>query len=221
MAIVRFLLAVLLFLSGLTGAGMLRAQESGTVPPATSPVVPSVNVPAASVPQPGKPEVLLRTESGELIPYRELLGDQVIDELLQRGLEQRSVPRYTLAQQELSAAVDRDEITIMLEMQVQVHPADEWVTIPMSFGDVFVKRFDHRSDAMKTEAVPEFGEQNARRLHLFGAGLHTISLEMMGKARSLAPGVRQLNLNLASATASHGYQVCRASGTSEFAGRFG
>ena len=203
MAIVRFLLAVLLFLSGLTGAGMSRAQESGTVPPATSPVIPTVNVPAASVPQPGKPEVLLRTESGELIPYRELLGDQVIDELLQRGLEQRSVPRYTLAQQELSAAIDRDEITINLELQIQVHPVDEWVTIPMSFGDVFVKRFDHRSDAMKTEAVPEFGEQNARRLHLFGAGLHTISLEMMGKARSLAPGVRQLNLNLASATASH------------------
>ena len=203
MAIVRFLLVVLFSLSGLTGSVTMRAQESATAPPATSPVAASGDVPPASVPQPVKSDVLLRTESGELIPLRELLGDQVIDELLLRGLEQRSVPRYTLAQQELSAAIDRDEITINLELQIQVHPADEWVTIPMSFGDVFVKRFDHKSDAPNTKAVPTFGEQSARQLHLFGAGLHTITLEMMGKARSLVPGVRQLSLNLPSATASH------------------
>jgi len=203
MVIVRFLLLVLFSLSGLTGAVKLRAQDSGTVPPATSPVAPSGNVPPASVPQPGKSDVLLRTESGDLIPLRELLGDRLIDELLLRGLEQRTVPRFTFAQQELSATIDRDEITIKLELQIQVHAADEWVTIPMSFGDVFVKRFDHKSDAPKTEAVPTFGEQNARQLHLFGAGLHTITLEMMGKARSLVPGVRQLSLNLPSATTSH------------------
>lgn len=184
---------------------MLRAQDSGTAPLVTSPVAPapSGNVPAGAVPPPGKPDILFRNAAGDLIPLRELLGDQVIDELLQQGLEQLTVPRFTIAQQELSAAVDRDEITLKLDLQIQVHPADQWVTIPMSFGDVFVKRFDHKSDAPKTQAVPEFGEQNARRLHLFGAGLHTISLEMMGKARSLALGVRQLTLNLPSATASH------------------
>jgi len=183
---------------------MLRAQDSGTVPPVTSPAAPSGHVPAGSVPPPVKPDVLLRTESGDLIPYRELLPiDRVIDELLQRGLEQLAVPLYTIAQQELSAVVDRDEITITLELQIQVRPADEWVTIPMSFGDVFLKRFNHKSDAPKSEAVPEFGEQNSRQLHLLGAGLHTITLEMMGKARSLVPGVRQLSLNLPSATASH------------------
>ena len=117
MVIVRFLLLVLFSLSGLTGAVTFRAQDSGTVPPATSPVAPSGNGPASSVPQPGKSDVLLRTESGDLIPLRELLGDRLIDELLLRGLEQRIVPRYTLAQQELSAAIEHDEITIKLELQ--------------------------------------------------------------------------------------------------------
>ncbi len=204
MAIVRFLLLVVFSFSGLTGSVMLRAQDSGTVPPVTSPVAPADNVPVGSVPPPLKADVLLRTESGDLIPYRELLPiDRVIDELLQRGLEQLAVPLYTIAQQELSAVVDRDEIDITLELQIQVRPADEWVTIPMSFGDVFVKRFDHKSDAPRTEAVPELGEQNSRQLHLLGAGLHTIKLEMMGKARTLVPGVRQLTLNLLAATASH------------------
>ncbi len=205
MAILRFLLLVLFCLSGLTGSATLRAQDPGTVPPVTSPVAPSGNVPAGSVPPPGKPDVLvLRTTTGDLIPYRELLPiDRVIDELLQRGLEQLAVPLYTIAQQELSATIDRDEITIKLELQILVRPTDEWVMIPMSFGDVFVKRIDHKSDAPNTEAVPEFGEQISRKLHLFGAGQHTITLEMMGKARVLEPGVRQLSLTLPSATASH------------------
>ena len=199
MTIVRFLLLVLFLLSGRAGSETLRAQDAGTVPP----VAPSGNVPAGSVPPPGKPDILFRNAAGDLIPLRELLGDKVIDELLQQGLEQLTVPRFTIAQQELSAAVDRDEITLRIDLQIQVHPADQWVTIPMSFGDVFVKRFDHKSDAPKTEAVPDFGEPNSRKLHLFGEGLHTITLEMMGKARSLVPGVRQLTLNLPSATASH------------------
>jgi len=198
MPIVRFLLLVLFSSSVFTGTAMLRAQDAATTPP----VAPAENLPA-SVPPPGKSDVLLRTDSGDLIPLRELLGDRLIDELLLRGLEQRTVPRYTLAQQELSATVERDAITLKLELQIQVHPAEEWVTIPMSFGDVFVKRFDHHSDVSQAEAVPTFGEQNARQLHLFGAGLHTITLELMGKARSLVPGVRQLSLNLLTATASH------------------
>ncbi|MBC7966102.1 MAG: hypothetical protein H7Z17_09280, partial [Fuerstia sp.] len=204
MAIVRFLLLVLFLLTGFTGSAMLRAQDTAPVPPVTSPVTTSGNAPAGSVLPPDKPDVLLRTESGDLIPYRELLPiDRVIDELLQRGLEQLAVPMYTIAQQELSAVVNHDEITVTLELRIQVRPADEWVMIPMSFGDVFVKRFDHKSDAPKSEAVPELGDQNSRKLHLFGAGTHTITLEMMGKARSLAPGIRQLTLNLPSATASH------------------
>lgn len=203
MAIVRFLLLVLLLLSGPTGFVALRAQDTGSVPPVTSPISAADSGPAGTVSPSGKPEVLLRNEAGDLIPLRELLGDQVIDELLQRGLEQRTVPRFTIAQQELSATVDHDIITLKLDLQIQIHPVNEWVTIPMAFGDVFVKRFEHKSDVPNTEAVPELGEQNSRKLHLFGEGLHTVTLEMMGKARSLAPGVRQLSLNLLSATASH------------------
>ena len=203
MAIVRYVLLMLFSISVFTGAWELRAQESENVSAPTAPVVPPATGNAGPDLQARGADLLLRTESGDLIPLRELLPDDLIDEILLRGMEQRSVPRYTVARQELAGSVDRDEVTLKLELQIQVHPEKEWVTIPMSFGDVFVKHFDHKSDAPDSKAVPRFGEQNSRQLHLFGAGLHTVTLELMGKARSPAPGVRQLSLTLLSATASH------------------
>jgi len=203
MTILRSLLLILFSLSVLPGLTILHAQESTAVPPTTS-LNPSPDQDAAGTNQSSrKAEVLLRTESGELVPLRDLLGDRLIDEILLRGMEQKSVPRYTIAKQDLSASIDRDEVTLKLELQIQVHSLEEWVTVPMSFGEVFVKTFHHSSDAPNSEAVPRFGEPSARQLHLFGSGLHTITLEMMSKARAQAPGVRQLNLNLLSATVSH------------------
>ncbi len=200
MAIVRSLLLIVLWLVGVATFSVLHAQDSvnGQASPASAPAQVGNSVPASP-----KADVLLRTESGELIPYRELLGDRVIDELLQRGLEQRSVPRYTIARQEVTGTVDRDEVTITVQMQIQVHPEAEWVTIPLAFGDVFVTQFDHQCDVENSQAVLTSGEQNKRQWHLLGSGLHTVTLELIGKTRALAPGIRQLNLNLPSSTASH------------------
>jgi hypothetical protein len=92
---------------------------------------------------------------------------------------------------------------VKVVLQIQLHVAKEWVTIPMTFGDVFTTRIDHKSEEPNAQAVPTSGEQNSRQLHLYGSGLHTVTMEMIGKARLLAPGVRQLTLNLPSATASH------------------
>ncbi|HRA86855.1 MAG TPA: hypothetical protein PK992_02260 [Planctomycetaceae bacterium] len=200
MAIARSLLLIVLSFVGTPAFLVTYAQDgvNGQTPPVSAP--PQVE---NSDPGSRKADVLLRTESGELIPYRELLGDRVIDELLQRGLEQRSVPRYTIARQEITGTVDRDEVTMTVRMEIQVHPEAEWVTIPLAFGEVFVTQFDHQSDVENSRAVLTSGEQNARQWHLLGSGLHTVTLELIGKARSLAPGVRQLNLNLPSSTASH------------------
>jgi hypothetical protein len=203
MAIARSLLLILFSLSVLTGPVALRAQEAATAPPATTPNGATDKDTAETDLPPLAADIVLRTETGELIPLRPLLGDSLIDEILLRGMEQTNVPRHTIAKQDLTASIDRDEVTLKLELQIQVRPHEEWVTIPMSFGDVFLKHFDHKSEAPNAQAVPKFGEQNSRQLHLFGSGLHTITLEMMGKARSPAPGVRQLSLNLLSATASH------------------
>ena len=203
MSNVRILLLLAVSLTGFTGAELLRAQENGAAQPAAPPMA---TIPKSALSADGgmaNEDVLLRTKSGELIPLRPLLGDGIIDELLQKSLEQVSVPRYTIAQQEVSAVVDRDVVTFKVALQIQVHVAREWVTIPMTFGDVFTTRIDHKSDEASAQAVPTSGEQNSRQLHLYGSGLHTVSLEMIGKARLLAPGVRQLNLNLPSATASH------------------
>lgn len=203
MSNVRILLLLAFSFSGFTGSPVLRAQETVTSPPLTSPVIPAGTVPAGLNGQSGKADVVLRKENGELIPLRPLLGDRIIDELLLRGMEQVNVPRYTIAQQELSASVDRDIVTFKIELQIQVHPESESVTIPITFGDVFLTRIDHKSDEPNTQVVPISGDQNSRQLHLYGKGLHTVTLEMIGKAKSLAPGERQFSLSLPSATASH------------------
>ncbi|MCA9009825.1 MAG: hypothetical protein KDB01_08765 [Planctomycetaceae bacterium] len=204
MRIVRASMILVLLLSAFAGPGRLYAQESGVTPSPITPATPSDTGIAQSDSQAKTGELLLRTESGELIPVRGILPDSVLDGLLLSVMEQRSVPRYTVAQQELSGSIDRDEVTLKLQLEIQVHPAEEWVTVPMMFGDVYVKHFDHQSRGANDRAVPQFfGEQNSRQLHLFGAGVHTVTVELMGKARSSAPGVRQLSLNLLSATVSH------------------
>lgn len=203
MSNVRILLLLAVSLTGFTGPAILRAQENGAAQPATPPVAPDVKSGLNAAGSLAAEDILLRTKSGELIPLRPLLGDRIIDELLLQSMEQVSVPRYTIAQQEVSAAVDQDVVTVKVVLQIQLHVAKEWVTIPMTFGDVFTTRIDHKSEEPNAQAVPTSGEQNSRQLHLYGSGLHTVTLEMIGKARLLSPGVRQLNLNLPLATASH------------------
>ena len=168
--------------------------------PAAPPNSPAPTLPAG--PHTGA-DVLLRTETGELIPLRELLGSNVIDELLARSQEQRSIPRYTIAQMELTGNVERDVVTLNLELQIQVRPDVEWVTVPLAFGDVYVMKAEHRSDAAAGQAVLGSGEQNTRQWHLSGRGLHTVTMKLVGKTRTISPGVSQFSLNLPSATASH------------------
>ena len=214
MLIARIFLLMVFLLSGFFGRVVVRAQETEPLASTTTPVAPTAKMPLGNLGNPVLPansntvlpangDVVLRTKSGEEIPLRNLLGDRIIDELLLQAMEQVNVPRYTISQEEVSASVDRDVVTFKLVLQIQVHAMKEWVTIPIAFGDVFATRIDHHSDQAETQAVPTAGEQNSRQLHLYGAGLHTVTLELIGKARSLAPGVRQLNLNLPSATASH------------------
>jgi hypothetical protein len=203
MSNVRNLLLLAVSLTGFTGSEVLRAQEHGSTQPATPLSALDTKTTLNSAGGLANEDILLRTKSGDLIPLRPLLGDRILDELLLQSMEQVSVPRYTIAQQEVSAAVDHDVVTIKVVLQIQLYVAKEWVTIPISFGDVYTTRIDHKSEEANAQAVPTSGEQNSRQLHLYGAGLHTVTLEMIGKAKLLAPGVRQLNLNLPSATASH------------------
>jgi hypothetical protein len=148
-------------------------------------------------------ELLLRTNTGDMIPLSDLLGSGIVEEVLQRSQEQRSVPRYTIAELELSGVVDRDVVTLNLEMQIKVRPASEWITVPIAMGEVYVTKFSHSTDAAEGQAVLTSGDQTTRLWHLLGAGQHTVRMELVGKTRSVAPGISQMTLNLPTATASH------------------
>lgn len=183
-------------------APSLIAQNGNTDSTPPGAVLPSAIAPSRD-PSPRNSELLIRTRSGELVPVSDLLGPGIVEELLRRAQDQTSIPRYTIAHTELTGSIDRDKIAISVEFRIQINLESEWVTVPLSFGDVYVEAFDASAELPDAQALFTTGDQNNRQWHLRGKGLHTIRMSLVGKPRTISPGVSQLNLNLPQATASH------------------
>lgn len=179
-----------------------HAQDAGSdgTPPG-SPPSSDIAVPRESAPRDS--ELLIRTKTGELVPLADLLGPGIVNELLRRAQDQTSIPRYTIAHTELSGSIDRDKIELSVELRIQINLDSEWVTVPLAFGDVYVQAFEAASDVSNAQALFTTGDQNNRQWHLRGKGLHTVRMSLVGKPRTISPGVSQLNLNLPQSTASH------------------
>lgn len=151
-------------------------------------------------------ELLLRTNSGELVPLRQLLGidyRSIVDELLNRGQQQLVVPRFEVARLELSGEVERDVVTLSAELTIRVQQDHEWVTVPVAFSDLHIDDISHTAESAHARAIPETSDPAQKRWHLYGAGLHTIQLRLIGKTRPQTPAGHALNLNLPRATISH------------------
>ncbi|MFM7056952.1 MAG: hypothetical protein ACKO2P_08515 [Planctomycetota bacterium] len=156
-------------------------------------------VPAGSE---GAQDLLLRTENGRLIPLRELLGADAVSVLLARAGEQQ-LPGYWVARLELRGKVEADVVDLDVELQVMVRTVSEWISVPLSFGDVYLTDFQHSSSVPAAESVLQVGDQNQRRWSLRGAGLHQLKFHLAGKTRTAGPGIHQLNLVLPESAASH------------------
>lgn len=148
-------------------------------------------------------EIFIRSGSGEAIPLSDLLGPGIVDEILERATQQRSIPRYTTARLELEGVIERFDVRLDVTMQVQVHVSSEWVTVPLMFGDMYITGLTGSTDAEDGQSLFTTGEGHARQAHLRGAGLHTIRVQLIGKGRSVSPGVAQLSTILPAATASY------------------
>ena len=175
------------------------ALPDGTLPSAS----PSSEVNASRVSTPQNSELLFRTRTGELVPVADLLQPGIVEELLRRAQDQTSIPRYTIAHAEFTGTIDRDKIELSVELRIQINLESEWVTVPLAFGDVYVEAFDATSEPANSQALFTSGDQNNRQWHLRGKGLHTVRMSLVGKPRTISPGVSQLNLNLPQSTASH------------------
>lgn len=194
---IRLYILLLLF-----SCSVVRAQsEKNAADESAAPSLQTMAGEASAGPE--KSGILFRTEQGELIPLSSLLGPGVVDELLQRSVQQLSVPDYTIARMEIRAAIDRDVAKLHVEMEVQVRADGEWISVPLAFGDVYLTEFRHDSEVAEAQSVLKAGEQNLRQWHLKGRGLHTLSFDLVGRARAVGPGVSQLNLTIPTATASH------------------
>ena len=194
----RLLLAGLLLASLCVFTHTVSAQSD-----LSPPVTPPAATPGSVSESPDTSDILIRMKSGELVPLRRLLGPDIADLLLQRGLEQRAVPAFTIAHTEITGAIDRDVVRLTFRLQIQIRTDAEWIAVPVSFGEVFLTEFRHESQASGAEAVLSAGEQNLRTWHLRGRGLHTLTLQMISRARPVPGGGWQLNLTLPQSTASH------------------
>ncbi|MCA9064709.1 MAG: hypothetical protein KDA96_16675, partial [Planctomycetaceae bacterium] len=185
--------AAVVWLAALTVAPLrLEAQEA-------TPPRPEGNDSPASGPQ-----ILLRTETGTLVPIDTLLSPDAVTELLNRAGQQQSVPQYSISSMELKGTVSRGVVNLALELKVDVRPAKEWVTVPISFGEFHVDGdFGHTADAADARAVLDTSEAAQKKWHLFGNGTHVLSLKLIGRSRPSTAIGHQLTLSLPEATASH------------------
>lgn len=148
-------------------------------------------------------DVLIRTETGELVPLSSLVGTDAVTDLLKRSLRLKQVPNYLISSLDLSGRISGEVADLTVTMQVKVRSADNWVDIPLQLGETFLQDFEHSSEVPNAEAVLTAEEQNVRTWHLQGAGMHMLKMKLAGKARLISPATLQLNLSLPVATASH------------------
>jgi hypothetical protein len=148
--------------------------------------------------------ILFRTPQGELIPVSDLLGNGIVEEILQRVEDQRNEPRYIVSQLEISGDIDQDELRLKIDLQIQVNSVKEWITVPLALGDVYLSGPPKAvTTAIDGQSLLTIGEQNTQQWHLRGKGLHTVSMELVGKTRAVSPGVTQISLNFPAAPISH------------------
>ena len=65
--------------------------------------------------------ILFRTPQGQLVPVSDLLGNGIVEEILQRIEEQRNEPRFTVSQLEVQGRIDQDEVRLKIDLQIQVN----------------------------------------------------------------------------------------------------
>lgn len=154
----------------------------------------------------GNGELLLRTAAGELVPLQDLLGADyrsILADLLNRGQQQLMVPQYEVAQLELTGRIEADVVTLTADLTIRVQRDHEWVTVPVAFSDMHIDEIAHRAEAPHARAIPETSDPAQKRWHLYGAGLHTIQLKLIGRSRPQSPTGQVLSVNLPRATISH------------------
>lgn len=190
------LLGILLMLSA-----SVRAQTAGDP---TAPAGPAGTASRAAVAvNADEADVLIRTETGKLIPLSDLVEPDVAADLLRRSLQQQRIPDYIIAGLELTGEIEGEVAELTVVMQVRVRSEADWVSVPLALGETFLRDFEHGSEADGADAVLTAEKQNMRTWHLLGRGMHTLKMTLAARVRTTAPGTLQLALSLPRATASH------------------
>lgn len=151
--------------------------------------------------------IKLETESGDLIPLEEVLGESyqnALEELYARGTEQLNVPAWEIRRLDLEGVVERDVVRLKAEIRIQVHRRAEWVLVPLSFGELhLIDGYEHQSEAKDAAEIPETSDTSQKRWRLFGAGEHILRLKLIGRTRTQPPSSHLLAMSLPAGTISH------------------
>lgn len=208
---------ILVLLSVLMTGKPLAAQAPASP---TGQRAPSADIGAAAPSVPSQPSraasegdrrlrgrIKLETESGDLIPLEEVLGESyqnALEELYARSTEQLNVPAWEIRRLDLDGVVERDVVRLNAEIRIQVHRRAEWVLVPLSFGELhLIDGYEHQSEAKDAAEIPETSDTSQKRWRLFGAGEHILRLKLIGRTRTQPPSSHLLAMSLPAGTISH------------------
>ena len=111
--------------------------------------------------------ILFRTPQGQLVPVADLLGNGIVEEILQRVEGQRNEPRFTVSQLEVEGSIDQDEVRLKIDLQIQVNSVKEWVIVPLALGDVYLAGPPKAvSSAVNGQSMITTGEKSDRQEYL-------------------------------------------------------
>ncbi|MEZ6059487.1 MAG: hypothetical protein R3C19_03900 [Planctomycetaceae bacterium] len=151
-----------------------------------------------------KPALMLRTESGELIPLDRLGFDAgALQDLLQRVQLQNQVPLFTISEVNLSGRVERDLFRLNVKLSVTVIAENEWVRVPVGFGDMQVAGLPQTQDLPGQAAFFNADVSNRKEWWLFGRGIHELSVELIGQVRNTPTGRPRIRFTCPKAAQSH------------------
>ncbi len=135
---------------------------------------------------------LFRTPQGQLIPVSDLLGDRIVEEILQRVEDQRNEPRYIVSQLEVLGDIDQDELRLKIDLQIQVNSVKEYGSpSPSLLVMLYLASPPNPLPLQRMGNTAHHREQNTQQWHLKGKGLHTVTMELVGKREPYPPVSRR------------------------------
>jgi hypothetical protein len=128
-------------------------------------------------------------DASAVIPYSEYM--QLLRHYLQQTDTPAATPDAVITESAFKGNVEKDVVRIQAEFKVMVLQEQGWATLPLNLGDAAVGKV---TSADGSDVLLQGVSNGHYRLLLNGAGLHSVTLELLATVRT-SPENRSFHLN--------------------------